>query len=71
MTGTGRVNIVIPLETMILIEKECDRRGIKRTQFIQEAISEKLKSNEQTSDILYIKDTVQELKGIMRLILEK
>ena len=40
----ARVNLALPVDTMILIERECDKRGINRVQFIKEAIHEKLKT---------------------------
>ena len=46
MTGipVARVNLALPMDTMILIERECDKRGINRVQFIKEAIHDKLKA---------------------------
>jgi len=43
MSGSTRLNIALPMETMIAIGKECEKRGMKPPQFAKEAIHEKLK----------------------------
>ena len=70
----GRLNLMIPLETMIRIEKECDKRGINRAQFAKEAIHEKLKGIEEgtkENEISLMRDEIVELRKILMLILDK
>jgi hypothetical protein len=43
VSGSTRLNIALPMETMIAIGKECEKRGMKPPQFAKEAIHEKLK----------------------------
>jgi hypothetical protein len=72
--ASSRVNLAVAIEDMILIEKECDKRGLTRVQFIKEAIHEKLKnlnSTEQESDIKKIRDGIDELKKIILLLGER
>ena len=74
MVASARVNLAVPTEDMIRIEKECDKRGLTRAQYIKEAIHEKLKhasNSELESDIRKIKEDIQELKQILLLIGEK
>jgi len=74
MASSERVNLAVPTEDMIRIEKECDKRGLTRAQFIKEAIHEKLKqtsSNELEADIHKIKEDIQELKQIILLLGER
>lgn len=60
---TNRVNLVIPLDMSIQIEKEIEKRGIQRAQYIREAIHEKLK-NSDTS----VSDQLKEIKGEIKEI---
>jgi hypothetical protein len=53
--ASTRVNLAIPLDLAIQIEKECDKRGINRTQFIKEVL---------------IKEDVNEIKRILLLLVE-
>jgi hypothetical protein len=74
MAFSGRVNLAFPIETMISIEKECDKLGISRTQFIKSAVHDRLKQSgdkELTTDLIKIKEDIYELKKIMMLILDK
>ncbi|OJX12080.1 MAG: hypothetical protein BGO77_08010 [Caedibacter sp. 37-49] len=69
-----RVNLVLPLEISIQIEKECEKRGINRAQFIKEAIHEKLKniaSNELENEIKNTKDDIREIKQLLLSLLER
>lgn len=72
--SSARVNLAVATEDMIRIEKECDKLGISRAQFIKQAIHEKLKdinNKDEQSDIQKIKEDVNELKKIILLLLEK
>ena len=69
--ASARVNLAVATEDMIRIEKECDKRGLTRAQFIKEAIHEKIKSVtniEQESDIRKIREDIEELKKIVLLL---
>lgn len=75
-TSSTRVNLSIPLEVAIQIEKDCEKRGIHKTQFIKESINEKIKRDTAESDYLpdkltAISDEISELRKIMGLILDK
>lgn len=73
-----RINLQISMDMSIKIEKEADKRGINRTQFIKEAIHEKLNKTENISvsndiqalknEIKEIKDMIKELKSIFLLV---
>jgi predicted Co/Zn/Cd cation transporter (cation efflux family) len=64
----ARVNLALPVDTMILIERECDKRGINRVQFIKEAIHEKLKTiNENEVNLNHLREEIMELKKIILL----
>ena len=72
MSTSTRINLSIPLELAIQIDKDCDRRGIIKTQFIKEAIYEKIKRSESKyleEELEKISSEVSELKEIMKLIL--
>ncbi|CAO5681514.1 MAG: hypothetical protein HEEMFOPI_01518 [Holosporales bacterium] len=72
MSTSTRINLSVPLEIAIQIDKDCDKRGIIKTQFIKEAIYEKIKKteNKYLEDELKILSTeISDLKEIMRLIL--
>lgn len=74
MTGipVARVNLALPVDTMILIERECDKRGINRVQFIKEAIHDKLKVlAESEVNLNQLKDEIMELKKIILLSIDK
>lgn len=60
---TNRVNLVIPLDMSIQIEKEIEKRGTQRAQYIREAIHEKLK-NSDTSVSDQLKEIKAEIKEI-------
>jgi hypothetical protein len=69
-----RVNLMLPLDTSIQIEKEIEKRGIHRAQFIKEAIHEKLKridSKEIEHEINSLKEEVKEIKYLMLSALDK
>lgn len=68
-----RVNLAIPLDMAIQIEKDCDKRGIARPQYIKEAVYEKLKKGETRDvyeEINKISTELSEVKKIMMLILD-
>ena len=68
-----RVNLTIPLELAIQIEKDSDKRGIGRGQYIKEAIYEKLRrgdSKEELSETKQLKEEVLEIKNILMMLLE-
>jgi uncharacterized protein (DUF1778 family) len=70
-----RLNLVIPVDMMILIERECDKRGINRTQFIKEAIHDKLKipfeQEEKEINLQHLREDIAELKKIVLLSVGK
>ena len=72
-TSSTRVNLAIPLEAAILIEKECDKRGIKTPQFIKESIFEKLKkieNKEEQSELAHMKEEISEIKKLTMIMLD-
>ena len=72
-TSSTRVNLAIPLEAAILIEKECDKRGIKTHQFIKESIFEKLKkieNKEEQSELAHMKEEISEIKKLTMIMLD-
>lgn len=72
--ASSRVNLAVPIDVMIQIEKYCDKRGITRVQFIKEAIHEKLRqANDAQSDedIRHLREDINELKKIVLLLADK
>ena len=72
-TTSTRVNLAIPLDAAILIEKECDKRGIKSPQFIKESIFEKLRkleSKEEQNELANMKEEIKEIKKLNLIILD-
>ena len=74
MTKSTRINLAIPVEIAIQIEKDCEKRGIAKTQYIKEAINDRIKNGaknntEEAFDILYRE--LKDVKNIMSLILSK
>ena len=72
MSTSTRINLSVPLELAIQIDKDCDKRGIIKTQFIKEAIYEKIKKSENKyleDELEKISLEISDLKEIMRLIL--
>jgi len=72
-TSSTRVNLAIPLDAAILIEKECDKRGVKTPQFIKEAIFEKLRrleSKEEQNELAHMKEEISEIKKLNLIILD-
>jgi hypothetical protein len=70
--ASTRINLFVPLELAILIEKECDKLGLTRTQYIKTIIYEKIKRNEskETSmEIKQIKEELQEVKQLLTVLL--
>ena len=71
--SSTRVNLAIPIDTAILIEKECDKRGTRAPQFIKEAINEKLKrveGKEDQTDIHQIRNEILEIKKLLLVVLD-
>tara|TARA_B100001750_G_C15199860_1_gene443019 strand:- start:346 stop:588 length:243 start_codon:yes stop_codon:yes gene_type:complete len=68
---SARVNLKISMETSILIEKESDKRGIHRAQFIKEAINDKLKKINKENEITLdnIRNELKEVKQLCFSIL--
>lgn len=77
-----RVNLLLPLDIAIKIEREVDKRGINRTQYIREAIHDKLQGLDHADTVLKeisdlkkeigeIKSYIQELKAITLLSAHK
>lgn len=65
MSASARLNLLIPLEIMIEIERESEKRGMKTPQFVREAIHEKLRktSNTGTSeDFTNLKEEIRKLR---------
>lgn len=70
----SRVNLVLSLDISIQIEKECEKRGINRAQFIKEAIHDKLKyidSNKLEDEVTNLKEDVREIKQLLLSLLER
>ena len=71
--SSTRVNLAIPLDAAILIEKECDKRGIKTPQFIKESIFEKLKrieNKEEQNELAHMKEEISEIKKLTMILLD-
>jgi hypothetical protein len=71
---SSRVNLAVPLDTMIQIEKYCEKRGISRIQFIKESIYEKLRNNNESQfhdEIKYLREDMNELRKIVLLLVDK
>jgi hypothetical protein len=70
-----RVNLAIPLELAIKIEKECDKRGLERSKYIKECIYEKFKKNTESEVMLEnydkLSQEISDLKRVMMLVLDK
>lgn len=72
-TPSTRVNLAIPLEAAILIEKECDKREIKTPQFIKESIFEKLRrieNKDEQSELTHMKEEINEIKKLTIIMLD-
>lgn len=72
--GSTRVNLAVSTSDMIRIEKECDKRGLTRAQFIKEAIHEKLRgleSKDEESELKKISESLDELRKIVLLLVER
>ena len=71
--SSTRVNLALPIDAAILIEKECDKRGTRVPQFIKEAINEKLKrieGKEEHNDLNQIKNEILEIKKLLLVLLD-
>ncbi len=71
--SSTRVNLAIPLDAAILIEKECDKRGIKTPQFIKESIFEKLRrleNKEEQNELAHMKEEISEIKKLNMIMLD-
>ena len=68
-----RINLTLPLDVAIQIDKDSDKRGIGKVQYIKEAIYEKLKrgdAKEELSEVKQLKEEVLEIKRILMILLE-
>ena len=68
-----RINLTLPLDIAIQIDKDSDKRGIGKAQYIKEAIYEKLRRGdfkEEISEVKQIKEEVLEIKKILMILLE-
>ena len=67
MTST-RINLAIPIDLAIQIEKECEKRGVNRTQIIKEILYEKIQkddNNDVGNSLQKIKEDTNEIKRIL------
>lgn len=72
-TPSTRINLTIPLDLAIQIERDSDKRGISKVQFIKEAVYEKLKKSEdkdEKEELMMLKEEVTEMKRILMVLLE-
>jgi len=72
--STPRINLQVPLDVSIRIDKESDKRKITRTQYIREAINEKLDKTQQIEndqEFYSIQESLKEIKIINLAILDK
>lgn len=76
MSATStRINLAMPLDLAILVERECDRRGIKAPQYIKEAVFEKIRRSEnkegqEESDINKLREDLNEIKRTLLVVTE-
>lgn len=69
-----RINLLLDMPTAIQIEKEAEKKGISRTQYIKEGIKEKLEKKDNSNfedELNYLKKEIKELKLLTITILEK
>ena len=74
---SARINLTVPMDIAIEIERICSKKGISRSQFIKEAINREIKKQKQNAheneleaplisklmeDISEIKKTINDLK---------
>ncbi|CAO4846644.1 MAG: hypothetical protein FADNKDHG_01451 [Holosporales bacterium] len=71
MAASTRINISVPLDLAIQIDKDCEKRGILKTQYIKEAIYDKVKKNERNyeEELEKISKEIYDIKEIMRIIM--
>ncbi len=65
----------MPLDLAILVERECDRRGIKAPQYIKEAVFEKVRRSEnkeeqEENDINKLREDLNEIKRTLLVVTE-
>jgi hypothetical protein len=76
MSATStRINLAMPLDLAILVERECDRRGIKAPQFIKEAVFEKIKRSDnkeeqEENSIIKLREDMNEIKRTLLVVTE-
>lgn len=71
---SSRVNLAVPLDAMIQIEKYCEKRGISRIQFIKESIHEKLRNTNEShfyDELKHLREDINELRKIVLLLIDK
>ena len=69
-----RINLLVDMPTSIQIEKEAEKKGVSRTQFIKESIKEKLNKKDSLKlgeDLELMRSDIKELKLLTVSILEK
>ena len=69
-----RINLLLDMPTSIQIEKEAEKRGVSRTQYIKESIKEKLSKKDSVKieeDLDNMRSEMKELKLLTVNILEK
>ena len=69
-----RINLLLDMPTSIQIEKEAEKRGVSRTQYIKESIKEKLSKKDSVKieeDLDNMRSEMKELKLLTVHILEK
>ncbi len=72
-TPSTRVNLTVPLDLAIQIERDSDKRGIGKVQFIKEAIYEKLKRGEikeGNEEYDKLREEITEIKRILMVLLD-
>jgi metal-responsive CopG/Arc/MetJ family transcriptional regulator len=72
-TASTRVNLHIPLDLAIQIEKECDKIGMNRTQFIKQILYEKVQkmdndNNKNKNNIESIAEEISDIKKLLFLL---
>ena len=73
MTISTRINLALPMDLSIQIEKECARRGIQRTQLIKEVLYEKLQKKDLSDEkniLLALQEEIHEIKKALVILIE-
>jgi hypothetical protein len=70
---SSRINLVLPLDLAILIDKECERLSITQAQFVRGAAYEKIKrieENNSSEKFKVFERKIDELNELMCLIVK-